>query len=202
MKKYIQAGVMLLISSVILLSGCNLPAFAPPAVVDSGPVVLVVTATAQPAPACEPTITAVSNANVRTGPDIIYNVVGQLPQGGTAKVVGRNDTFTWYYIVFPGGPGGYAWIAGSVSSATCLPAVLQVVAAPPASVAQEPQQPQQNEPEPEEPDPGDPPSGPVGPVFELDPGFFFPLLIWTPTPTPFPFFPDLDLDLDPFDLGF
>lgn len=87
-------------------------------------------ATAQPT-ACSPIVTATTNANVRSGPGTDYAVVGSLPLGGTAAVAGRNDANTWWYIAFPGGAGGYAWIAGSVTTASCLPDVVAVIAAPP-----------------------------------------------------------------------
>jgi hypothetical protein len=79
---------------------------------------------------CNPTVTAITVANVRGGPGTEYDVVGNLPVGGTARVAGRNDANTWWYIQFAGGFGGYAWIAGSVVSTACIPAVVPVVAAP------------------------------------------------------------------------
>ncbi|MFZ5911570.1 MAG: CARDB domain-containing protein [Chloroflexota bacterium] len=91
-------------------------------------------ATAQPT-ACSPTVTATTNANVRSGPGTDYAVVGSLPLGGTAAVAGRNDANTWWYIDFPGGAGGHAWIAGSVTTASCLPDVVAVIAAPPLPAA-------------------------------------------------------------------
>ncbi|HSO12850.1 MAG TPA: CARDB domain-containing protein [Anaerolineales bacterium] len=94
------------------------------------------TATAIPsATQCVATVTATTNANVRSGPDTAYDVVGYLPTGGIAQVSGQNDARTWWYIQFAGGPGGYAWIAGSVTSATCIPPVLQIVVAPPLPTA-------------------------------------------------------------------
>jgi len=78
--------------------------------------------------ACSPIVTAIANANVRNGPGTDYGVVGNLPIGGTAPVAGRNDASTWWYIQFG---GTYAWIAASVVDASCLPAVLPVVAGPP-----------------------------------------------------------------------
>jgi hypothetical protein len=87
-------------------------------------------ATASPTQ-CNPTLIALTNANVRGGPGTDYDVVGNLPPGATAQVAGRNDDNTWWYIQFPGGFGGYAWIAASVGTPSCIPAALQVVAAPP-----------------------------------------------------------------------
>jgi hypothetical protein len=76
-------------------------------------------------------VTANVNANVRSGPDTAYNVVGSLLPGQAATIVGRNDAYTWWYIDFPGVAGNHAWIAGSVVTSACVPAVVQVVAAPP-----------------------------------------------------------------------
>lgn len=92
--------------------------------------------TAPPAPtACSATVRATTNANVRSGPGTAYDVVGYLPSDGTAPVAGRNDANTWWYIQFPGGYGGYAWVAASVVTTACLPQVVQVVAAPPLPTA-------------------------------------------------------------------
>ncbi|MFZ5878529.1 MAG: CARDB domain-containing protein [Chloroflexota bacterium] len=102
------------------------------------PPTLVFTDTPVPSPtntlvptACVPSVTATANANVRSGPDVAYNVVGYLPLGEKAVVAGRNDASTWWYIEYAPASGGHAWIAGSVTTASCLPAVVQVVAAPP-----------------------------------------------------------------------
>jgi uncharacterized protein YraI len=80
---------------------------------------------------CNPLVTATVNANLRSGPDTAYDVVGSLTLGQTAAIVGRNDAYTWWYIDHPGTSGGHAWIAGSVVTSSCVPAVVQVVAAPP-----------------------------------------------------------------------
>ena len=88
-------------------------------------------ALAAPATQCSPIVTAATNANVRGGPGTDYEILGYLPIGGTAPLAGRNDANTWWYIEFPAGPGGHAWIAQSVTSAACLPSAVQVVAAPP-----------------------------------------------------------------------
>ena len=85
---------------------------------------------ASPTP-CTALVTATVDANIRSGPGTVYSVVGALPLGRTAKVAGHNDANSWWYIEFAGGLGGHAWIAGSVVTASCLPPVVQVVAAPP-----------------------------------------------------------------------
>lgn len=80
---------------------------------------------------CTPLVTAAVNANVRSGPDTAYEIVGSLTIGQTATIVGRNDAFTWWYIDYPGVAGNHAWVAGTVVTSSCVPAVVQVVAAPP-----------------------------------------------------------------------
>jgi uncharacterized protein YraI len=85
---------------------------------------------------CNPLVTANVNANVRSGPDTAYDVVGSLTLGQTATIVGRNDAYTWWYIAYPGVGGGHAWIAGSVVTSACVPSAVQVVAAPALPTAQ------------------------------------------------------------------
>ncbi|HMB25440.1 MAG TPA: SH3 domain-containing protein [Anaerolineales bacterium] len=84
---------------------------------------------------CNPTVTANVNANVRSGPGTAYDAIGSLMQGQAATIVGRNDAYTWWYIDYPGISGGHAWIAGSVVTSSCVPDVVQVVAAPPLPTA-------------------------------------------------------------------
>jgi uncharacterized protein YraI len=92
---------------------------------------LQATATTQAtATQCNPFVTANTDVNVRVGPDTAYDIIGYLPAGGTAAVAGRNDANTWWYVDFAAGSGGHAWVAGSVTTAACLPPVVQVVAAP------------------------------------------------------------------------
>ncbi len=189
MKRLYFQGMVLALVIIFAASGCNLPAAMPqlaseePAA-SAAPVqeVVVVTATPQPVQ-CVATATTNVNANVRSGPDTLYSVVGYLSLGGAAEIVGRNDANTWWYIKFAGGPGGYAWIAQSVAVATCLPAVVVVIPAPPPpAVVQATEK---------------PPKATEEPIF-LFPGLIFELI---PSPTPtidwdavipdFPDFPDL-----------
>jgi hypothetical protein len=76
-------------------------------------------------------VTANLNAFVRTGPGTVFGDVGTLLTGQTAPVAGKLDDGTWWYINFPAGPGGHAWIAASTVTATCLPATVAIIAAPP-----------------------------------------------------------------------
>jgi uncharacterized protein YraI len=124
---------------------CNLPGGAPATQAATGEDTATPTftpiASETPVPtatvlveACVPTITTNTVANVRNGPGQVYGVIGSIPQGGTANVAGRNFDGTWWYIEFAGGNGGYAWIAGSVTSAVCIPSTLASIAAPPTPI--------------------------------------------------------------------
>lgn len=80
---------------------------------------------------CSPTVTANVNANVRSGPGTVYPQIAALLAGQSATVSGKNAEGTWWYIAFPAVSGGYGWIAGSTVTATCLPASVAIIAAPP-----------------------------------------------------------------------
>ena len=139
MLKIKNSNLLVLLLS-FLIGACNLPAARsvssqPPSSVQGVGVAAVFTPTAVPATVppqvCSPFVTANTMANVRSGPDTVYNIIGAIPQGGTAPVAGKNSDGTWWYIQFAGGNGGYAWIAGSVTTATCIPNTLAQFAAPP-----------------------------------------------------------------------
>lgn len=137
-----------LIALWLAVIACNLPAGGPATEPPSGketetptptftgiaPVAETPTPTPTSTPvatACSPTVTTNTNANVRSGPGQVYNVIGNIPEGGNANVLGKNSDSTWWYIEFAGGEGGHAWIAGSVTNATCIPDTLAIIAAPP-----------------------------------------------------------------------
>jgi hypothetical protein len=91
------------------------------------------TSTALPASAtpCAPLVTANSAANVRKGPGTVYDVVGTLTTGGTAGLAGKSSDGTWWYIDFPAGEGGHAWISASLVTPSCVPSAVAIIAAPP-----------------------------------------------------------------------
>ncbi len=91
-----------------------------------------ITATLPPsATPCTPLVTANSAANVRKGPGTVYDVVGALTAGGTANIAGKSNDGTWWFIDFPAGDGGHAWISGSVVTPSCVSASVAIIAAPP-----------------------------------------------------------------------
>lgn len=188
MKNFNKFLVFVLLST-LLLGACNLPTLNPESAEttgngDGGEVTDgIVTPTLTPAAAaiqdCSPILTTTSTANVRGGPGTNYNIVGSIPLGGTAPVAGKSQDGTWWYIQFPGAPGGYGWIAGSITSAVCIPTTLASIAAPPAPAA-----PPVNTPKPSNNDDSeDPTEEPTDPPSLIDPGILIYLL---PTATPIP----------------
>ncbi len=87
-----------------------------------------------PPTTCTPQLTANSAVNVREGPGTVYDTVGALTTGQAATIDGRNPENTWWYIVYPSGPGGHGWVAASVTTATCNPTSVAVVVPPPTPV--------------------------------------------------------------------
>ncbi len=180
----------------ILIGACNLPAAGPEVaevpqpILEELPAPLYTptpTAAVIPIQDCNPNVTTTTIANVRGGPGTNYNIVGVIPLGGTAPVAGKNADSTWWYIQFAGGAGGYAWIAGSVTTAACIPATLAIIAAPPApAAANNPAPADSNDSDESEvsEEPTDPPSGDPGDSIFV-PGVIFdgPIFI-LPSPTP------------------
>jgi hypothetical protein len=80
---------------------------------------------------CSPTAVVNTNANIRNGPGTVYKQIDAVLAGTNLPIAGRNDANTWWYISYPSASGGYAWIAMSVATASCVPATVAVIAAPP-----------------------------------------------------------------------
>lgn len=85
------------------------------------PTATVVAETATPEPTATPSspvLTADYNANVRSGPDEVFDAIDFLLQGDQAEVVGRylnEENGTWYYIRrIDEGRDGWIW-AGAVT---------------------------------------------------------------------------------------
>ena len=53
--------------------------------------------------------------NCRFGPGVTYELINELSQGKSARVVGRNESSTWWYIRDPGNPNGYCWVSAKVT---------------------------------------------------------------------------------------
>ncbi len=159
MFKHVRIVVPVMLVVGLALSACNIPTAAKAPVISNEDIaktaaVMVIssqvvapaqpiqveeelpTATPQPtATQCNPIATANTVANVRSGPGLGYDIIGSLPLGGNAPISGKDSSGTWWYIQFPSGLGGYAWIAGSVVTTNCSLPTLPMVAAPPLPTA-------------------------------------------------------------------
>lgn len=90
------------------------------------------TGTAAAATGGEPRLTITGTiVNVRSGPGITYDILGQLHNGITASVKGKNADGTWWQISYPSAPGGAGWVIGSLVQTNVAAAGAPVVAAPP-----------------------------------------------------------------------
>jgi uncharacterized protein YraI len=70
--------------------------------------------------------------NVRSGPGtILYDVIGSMQPGESAKALGVSPGHEWVKIVFPSGPDGVGWVYGSFISIS--PGNLPVVEPPPTT---------------------------------------------------------------------
>lgn len=189
----INKNILLTFILALSLLGCNLPGGAPSTQEPSKENTATPTPTVTPAfsetptppaaEACKPTVTTSVVANVRSGPGQAYNIIGTIPQGGSANVAGKSTDGTWWYIEFPAGVGGFAWVAGSVTTPNCIPSTLASIVAPPLPVVAATDVPTEVAAEPAEPSPTTVPgNGPIV-VFPIKPGV---LHINSPTPTKIP----------------
>jgi uncharacterized protein YraI len=206
--KNLNSSIPFVLIFSILTGACNLPAAGPevadaPQSAEEGLAASLSTPTptaaAQLVQDCSPIVTTTTVANVRGGPGTNYNIVGAIPLGGTAPVAGKNADSTWWYIQFAGGPGGYAWIAASVTTATCIPATLAIIAAPPApAAANNPAPADSDEDEPEVAEEPPPPS--ATPTSSGGLWTFPGIIIKIPSPTPTFVMPDFDIDIPEIDI--
>lgn len=56
--------------------------------------------------------------NVRSGPDITYERLGQIVPGDTYPILGQAEGTLWYKIQFPDSPNGTAWVFEQVVTIT------------------------------------------------------------------------------------
>ncbi len=53
--------------------------------------------------------------NCRFGPGVTYELINELSEGDSARVVGRNESSTWWYVRDPGDPNGHCWVSADVT---------------------------------------------------------------------------------------
>ncbi|MFQ5398552.1 MAG: SH3 domain-containing protein [Anaerolineae bacterium] len=149
-RKKTHNTMLLAISLVLLLAACtgsseetSEPASQP---VEVQTVVVVATPTPEPeaaqpetgeeattAPAGDPTMTALVDLNVRSGPGTNYPALTALTAGTNARILGKSPDGGWWKIECPAGTSPECWASASsqFSSAANMENV-QVAAVPPA----------------------------------------------------------------------
>lgn len=76
------------------------------------------------------TVTYTDQINVRNGPStVLYDIIGHMQPGDTAKALGVSPGREWVEIEFPGVPGDVAWVHTSLISVSS--GNLQVIEPPP-----------------------------------------------------------------------
>ena len=68
--------------------------------------------------------------NCRFGPGVGYELINELSQGTSARVIGRNESSTWWYIRDPGNPNGSCWVSADVTQTQGAVEQLPVVQPP------------------------------------------------------------------------
>jgi hypothetical protein len=142
---------------VLAILACNLPTKTPIAAATQTPIILVVSATLPPAsqtplptytplatftsfPTVPPTpsVPTVYSTNVavncRLGPGQGWIVVSGLGVGESSKIIGKNASETWWYIVDPNDSSSNCWVAMSVTTAAGNLSGIPIVKAQKASV--------------------------------------------------------------------
>jgi uncharacterized protein YraI len=72
--------------------------------------------------------------NCRFGPGTVYTLIGELKEGQSARITGKDQQGTWYYVEDPGNPDGYCWLSGDFVEVTGDVDALPVVPPPVTSV--------------------------------------------------------------------
>jgi pSer/pThr/pTyr-binding forkhead associated (FHA) protein/uncharacterized protein YraI len=79
-----------------------------------------------------PFLTTKTDLNVRAGPDTAYDLLGLLPSGTNAEILGRDEGRQWWQIRFNPSPNGIGWVAADPEFSTTYNVDnLPVSAAPP-----------------------------------------------------------------------
>ena len=94
--------------------------------------------------------------NVRSGPGMSFDSLGQLQPNATVALTGKDATAAWFQISYPAGPGGHAWVTAQyiqTDASGALPALDAYGTPAPANGTAEPGTSQQT------------PTATVGPAF-------------------------------------
>lgn len=100
------------------------------------------------------TVSSAGATNVRSGPGTTYTRIGEVRQGQTFEITGKNQAGTWWQFSFSGQSG---WISGEMVSANAASASVSVAANIPAAPVQPTPRPVQAAPPPAQPTAAPPP---------------------------------------------
>jgi hypothetical protein len=65
---------------------------------------------------------------------VVYELINELQAGETARVVGRDAAYNWWYIRDPGNPNGFCWVSASVTQVEGAVDELPMVQSPVSTV--------------------------------------------------------------------
>ncbi len=89
-------------------------------------------ATPTPTVPSTPQLTALTDLNVRIGPDMFYDLAGLLPAGASTEITGKSDNGEWWQVKFAPAPNGLGWITADPAFSTVTNAQnVPIAAAPP-----------------------------------------------------------------------
>jgi hypothetical protein len=89
------------------------------------------TDTATPTVTPEPALTILQSANIRSGPGLVYPVIGSLAGGRSLPAIGRDSAGRWYVIGYSGSARGQGWVSSQVATYSGDTGSLPVIQAPP-----------------------------------------------------------------------
>jgi hypothetical protein len=123
--------------TILLTAGCNIP-FGPGLVINPEEATPSATSTLPFPPTITPSLTpsiltlTVSTATFcRSGPGTIYDLLGTLPVGQEAEVIGQNIYHDTWIIKFPGSPSLTCWLWGQYATLSGSAAAVPVIDTPP-----------------------------------------------------------------------
>lgn len=125
-------------SDPVMVMAAGAPTPTPlPTPTPSGPTAVPPTAEPPPTPTPFAASLSVTNdfANVRSGPDTRYTLLGQLNKDASAVVKGRSADEKWFQILFDKSPNGLGWVFAELVQANAAAAQAPVVVAPPLPTA-------------------------------------------------------------------
>lgn len=111
-------------------SATSLPATIPPTSTNVPVVPTVTSIPFTPTPVAVTLRVINELINCRFGPGMVYQLVNEFPLGQTLRAVGRNESFTWWYVQDPGNPGGFCWVSAEVTQPQSPTSDMQIAQPP------------------------------------------------------------------------